>query len=501
VTARTLMVQGTSSSVGKSILVTALCRILRQDGYSVAPFKAQNMALNSFVTREGGEIGRSQVCQAEAAGVEPSVLMNPILLKPQADSTSQVIVLGKAIGTSHARDYYKDNFKFLPVIEDSLRELSCKYDVILIEGAGSPAEINLMDREIANMRTATLAKAPVILVGDIDRGGVFASIVGTMALLRSRQRNVVKGFIINKFRGDITLLKPALDFLEKRFSRPVLGVVPYMRDIRIAQEDSVYLDERPDQNRKGRAEVCIVRLPHISNYDDFDPLEISCNVRYISTAKDLIDPDLIILPGTKNTMDDLRFLRKSGLADAICRQASKGTPVIGICGGYQMLGRKISDRDHAESDVSEAEGLGLLDIDTIFESKKVTSQVKGRIATGHGLFRDMTGTEITGYEIHMGRSESPAGRCLFNIAGAAGVYADGAVNEEGTIFGTYLHGLFNSSEFTRRLLVNLADLRSIARPQHLELYREKAYDDLARTIRESIDMRKIYEIIFGGIDV
>ena len=395
-TARTLMIQGTSSSVGKSILVTALCRILKQDGYKVAPFKAQNMALNSFVTKEGGEIGRSQVSQAEAAGIEPSVYMNPILLKPQADSTSQVIVLGKTSGTSHARDYYKDNFKYLPVIEDSLRHLSSRYDVIVIEGAGSPAEINLMKKEIANMRIAMLAKAPVILAGDIDRGGVFASIVGTMTLLPPKQRRLVKGFIINKFRGDVSLLEPANCFLEKKYSRPVLGIIPYMRDIGIAQEDSVYLDERPAQYDMGRPEVCVIRFPHISNYDDFDPLETSCNVRYVSAEREIGSPDLIILPGTKSTIDDLRFLKQTGLAEAVRRKALAGTPVIGVCGGFQMLGKKIFDYEHAESDIAEAEGLGLLEIDTVFEKEKVTSQVKGAVIAGEGLFKHLRGSASQG---------------------------------------------------------------------------------------------------------
>jgi adenosylcobyric acid synthase len=499
-TARTLMIQGTSSSVGKSILVTALCRILRQDGYRVAPFKAQNMALNSYVTKEGGEIGRSQVCQAEAAGIEPTVLMNPILLKPQADSTSQVIVLGKASSTLSARDYYKDNFKFLPVIEDSLQKLSSEYDVVLIEGAGSPAEINLMDREIANMRIARLAKAPVLLVGDIDRGGVFASMVGTMALLPPRQRCLIKGFIINKFRGDISLLQPAVSFLAKRYSRPVLGVVPYIRDIGIAQEDSVYLDERNIKQRAGRPDVCVIRFPHISNYDDFDPLEGSCNVRYVSALNEFGDPDLVILPGTKSTMDDLRFLRRTGLAGIVCEKASAGTPVIGICGGYQMLGRKIYDYDHAESDVPEAEGLGLLDMETIFEKEKVTSQVTGSVLAGQGLFKGLPGTNITGYEIHMGRSESSDGCPVFTVFGAGTAYTDGAANKRGTIFGSYLHGLFNSVEFTRGLITNLCNLRCIATPEHSALEKQKAYDDVAAVVRKNVDMKKIYEIIAGGVN-
>lgn len=499
-TALTLMIQGTSSSVGKSVIVTALCHILKNDGYKVAPFKAQNMALNSFVTKQGGEIGRAQACQAEAAGVEPSVLMNPVLLKPQADSTSQVVVLGKACGISHAQEYYRDNLKLLPVIKNSLEELSSQYDVIIIEGAGSPAEINLMNREIANMRIALMAKSPVLLAGDIDRGGVFASIVGTMSLLRPSQRRMVKGFIINKFRGDLSLLEPALAFLEKHFTRPVLGVIPYIRNIGIAQEDSVFLDERPEPDADGRANVYIIRLPHISNYDDFDPLEISCNVRYVTSGKELRTPDLIILPGTKSTIDDLQFLRQSGLADAIIHMVSTGTPVIGICGGYQMLGRKIIDRDHYESNIYEVEGLGLLDTDTIFEREKIIGQVTGTVISNQGIFHGLSGTSVTGYEIHMGKSLRAAMSPAFSINGKTGVCPDGAVNEAGNIFGTYLHGLFNNCEFTRGLLTNLSNLRSIAPPDFSALDRQQAYADLANTVRKSIDLKKIYEIIEGGAD-
>jgi adenosylcobyric acid synthase len=501
-TAKTLMIQGTASSAGKSILVTALCRIFKQDGYCVAPFKSQNMALNSFVTTEGGEIGRSQACQAEAAGIEPSIHMNPILLKPQADATSQVIIHGKATVTSGALDYYKGNLKLIPKIQESLKELTSKYDVILIEGAGSPAEINLLEKDIANMRIAVLANAPVILVGDIDRGGVFASIVGTMDLLPEDQRRMVKGFVINKFRGDVSLLEPGLDFLEKRFSIPVLGVIPYIRNIGVAQEDSVYLDEREVENLRGRPDVCVVRLPHISNYDDFDPLETSCNVRYVSTAQELGNPDLIILPGTKSTMDDLDFLRKTGMADAIIQNARSGVPVIGICGGYQMLGNNIYDRCRTESDAGKAEGLGLFDFDTSFEVEKVTSQVSGRVVANIGLFNNMCGTAVKGYEIHMGRSESQMQIPVFEITestGDSGMYVDGSTNQSGTVFGTYLHGLFNSAGFTGKFLDNLCSLRGIAAVNHASLDKEKAYNDLALTFRKSLDMNKIYEILSGGI--
>jgi adenosylcobyric acid synthase len=499
-TARKLMVQGTASSTGKSIMVTALCRIFKQDGYKVAPFKAQNMALNSFVTIEGGEIGRSQACQAEAAGIQPSVHMNPVLLKPQADSTSQVIILGKARGTSHAADYYKDNFKFLPQIEESLNKLASKYDLILIEGAGSPAEINLMEKEIANMRIAELAKSPVILVADIDRGGVFASIVGTMELLPQDQRNMVKGFVINKFRGDVSLLKPGLDFLEQRFSRPVLGVIPYIKNIRIAQEDSVYLDERSNEGAYGRPDICVIRLPHISNYDDFDPLEPSCNVRYVSTVQDLGLPDLVVLPGTKSTIDDLIFLRKTGLADAVVRSAREGTPVAGICGGYQMLGKKIYDPEGAESDVRETDGLGLLDMETNFEIEKITCQVRGQVVANAGLFDSMHGISIEGYEIHMGKSGACSNDAVCQVSEANGpAYTDGNVSNSGKIFGTYIHGLFHNAAFTGKFIDNLCSLRRLQGPAHTAVDKERAYDNLAQVFRANLDMNKINEIIAGGV--
>ena len=498
-TARTLMVQGTASSAGKSVLVAALCRILKQDGYKVAPFKSQNMALNSFVTADGGEIGRAQAVQAEAAGILPTVDMNPVLLKPQADATSQVIVLGKAQSVTDAAVYYRDNHKLLPVIKKSLAKLKREYDVVVIEGAGSPAEVNLMKREIANMRIAVLARAPVILVADIDRGGVFASIVGTLQLLPSHQRNRIKGLIINKFRGDISLLQPGLDFLEKRCRRPVLGVIPYMRHLAVAQEDSVYLDERRAHFREGCPDVCIIRLPHISNFDDFDPLESYCNVRYAASVDKLGDPDLIILPGTKGTISDLQFLQFSELAKKIVEKARSGTPVFGMCGGYQMLGRSVTDPVKAESDVSEAEGLGLLEFETVFEPDKITSQVKGRVEAGRGLLAGMRGVEVNGYEIHMGRSRGQKSGFVFRVIESVSTpagYDEGGMDRTGLVFGTYMHGVFNNAEFTRRLVSNLCSLRNLPAPAGTVLDREKAYDDLAATVRRSIDMDRLYEIIF-----
>ena len=500
-TARTLMIQGTASSAGKSIMVAALSRILKQDGYRVAPFKSQNMALNSFVTKGGGEIGRAQAVQAEAAGIEPAVEMNPVLLKPQADATSQVIVLGKAQSVADAWDYYRDNHKLLPVITDSLAKLRNQYDMVIIEGAGSPAEVNLMDRDIANMRIAELASAPVILIGDIDRGGVFASIVGTLQLLPLRQRNMIKGLVINKFRGDLSLLKPGLDFLEKHCRRPVLGVIPYIRNLAIAQEDSVYLDERNPQTRQGYPDVCIIRLPHIANYDDFDPLERLCNVRYAASVEKLGDPDLVILPGTKSTIADVLFLHRTGLSARIIQMAQNGTPVFGMCGGYQMLGRKIYDPINAESEITEADGLGLLDMETVFGPDKITAQVKGVVDSDSGLMTGMKGLVVSGYEIHMGRCSKELPHSVFTVTSAGNTsasYQDGGINQSGTVFGSYIHGLFNNSEFTRRMIDNLCSLRNLRPAECNALDREKAYDDLASMFRQSLDMAAIYKIILGG---
>ncbi|MGA9047930.1 MAG: cobyric acid synthase [Dehalococcoidia bacterium] len=499
--ARSLMIQGTASSVGKSIFVTALCRMLRQDGYRVAPFKAQNMALNSFVTPQGGEIGRSQAIQAEAAGIAPSVHMNPVLLKPQADATSQLILRGHARRVSDAADYYRQSLDLLPIIEESFNGLCAEYEIIIIEGAGSPAEINLMDREIVNMRIAGMAGAPVILVGDIDRGGVFASIAGTMQLLPRRQRHHIKGFAINKFRGDISLLKPGVDFLEKRYSRPVLGVIPYIRDMGIAQEDSVYLDERSNAENRGRPYICIIRLPHIANYDDFDPLKALCNVRYVSSPYELGQPDLIILPGTKATINDLIHLDSIGMSDEIRHMAQAGIPIVGICGGYQMLGNKIIDPHHAESDTTETPGLGLLDMETVFEIEKITTQVKAGVSGSAGLLQGMDSVRVNAYEIHMGRTQSFSAQPAFLVTQSVisdKPYSEGGLNKTGTIFGSYMHGLFDNRDFTCTLLDNLCRLRGIPPVKKHWPDREKAYDNLASIFRENLDMQGIYKIIEGG---
>jgi adenosylcobyric acid synthase len=498
--AKTLMIQGTASSAGKSIMVAALCRIFRQDGYRVAPFKAQNMALNSFVTTEGGEIGRAQAVQAEAAGIKPSVDMNPVLLKPTTDTGCQVIVLGKVAKTISASDYYQYTPSLLETVSDSLTRLRSAYDIVVIEGAGNPAEVNLKDREIANMRVAMMAGTPVLLVGDIDRGGVFASLVGTLELLADDERKQVKGLIINKFRGDLNLLKPGLKFLEKRTSKPVLGVVPYFRDIRIAQEDSVYLDERTETPATNGLDIAVIRLPHISNYDDFDPLEdAGCRVRYITQRFELGNPHLIILPGTKSTVNDIRFLRHSGLASSILAKAKAGTPVVGICGGYQMLGQRILDPQGVESAKAEVNGLGLLDVVTTFTPEKSTRQVRARVLSDLGLLSGTEGQELIGYEIHMGQTlleeKSGAFQILETPQGTVD-YGDGTLNDQGTVLGTYMHGLFHNPDFRRAFLNSLR--RHWGLPESEESTttgREQQYDRLAELVRHSLNMAEIYRIV------
>jgi len=499
--AKTIMIQGTASSVGKSIIVAGLCRIFRQDGYKVAPFKAQNMALNSFVTSEGGEIGRAQAVQAEAAGIEPSVHMNPVLLKPEADASSQVIVLGKVAKNLKASQYYSYTPKLLKIIKDSLDHLRATYDIVVIEGAGSPAEINLKEREIVNMRVAKMANAPVLLVGDIDRGGVFASLVGTLELLNEQERDLIKGFIINKFRGDLKLLKPGLDMLEKRTGKPVLGVIPYFRGIAIAQEDSVYLDERQATSANGTIDVAVIRLPHISNYDDFDPLEKQgCTVRYVSSTSELGNPDLLILPGTKSTIADLIHLRQQGLMQVIIKLAQSGVPIIGICGGYQMLGKKILDPEKIESKQDSIAGLGLLNSTTIFNSAKTTTQIKARVAADDGLFKGLKDMHITGYEIHMGQTTSqnclPALRVFETPQGKVN-YFDGAVSKSGLIFGTYIHGLFNNAEFTHCLLNRLRQMRGLPATPSSTINKQEMYDKLAEIIRRNLNMSRVYKITLG----
>lgn len=511
--AKTIMIQGTASHVGKSVLVAALCRIFLQDGYRVAPFKSQNMALNSFVTKDGGEMGRAQVVQAEAAGLEPSVDMNPILLKPTGHAASQVVVLGRPVGNLSAIHYHTDYApKALPIIEGALNRLQAVNDLVVIEGAGSPAEVNLQEHEIVNMRIARLADAPVLIVADIDRGGALASVVGTLELLTPDDRARVAGIIINKFRGDIKLFQPAVEFLEKKTGKPVIGVVPYFQGLRIQEEDSIPEDRSRAVLVKelGWVDIAVINLPHISNFTDFDPLEDEPDVRlrYVSKGSNLGEPDLIILPGSKNTIGDLAFLNRSGLEAQIVEFYRKGTPVIGICGGFQMLGRELHDPLHTESDIPHIDGLGLLDTSTTFAPEKITTQVEAEVA-GSGLFLcEAPDSRITGYEIHMGRTElAPDVRSAFTILVRSGekvFFTDGAVSRDGLVFGTYIHGIFDSDSFRRHLINKLRMRKGLdplsdfdTLPMHEQ--RERDFDKLAAVVRSSLAMEKIYKLL--GLEV
>ena len=498
------MVQGTASNVGKSIIATALCRIFRQDGYRVAPFKAQNMALNSFVTAGGGEMGRAQVLQAQACGLAPQVEMNPVLLKPTGNAASQVIVLGKPLGNMSARDYHLGkNMELLEIIEVALAKLRREYEIIVIEGAGSPAEVNLKDRDICNMRIAGMAGAPVLLVADIDRGGALASVVGTLALLEPDEERRVQGIIINKFRGDISLLEPALDFLERRTGKPVLGVLPYL-SLNLPAEDSVCL---ADATRTGPAEIEIaaIFLPRISNFTDLDPLALEPGVRlrYIKEGDRLGEPDMIIIPGTKNTTDDLLYLYEAGHAAAIRQAAARGVPICGLCGGYQMLGRELHDPEHTESTRDELPGLGLLDVVTTFVADKVLAQAEGRVRAGGPLFGQSTGQDVIGYEIHMGRTVlGPEAEPFLDVTRRGDQPAsghDGAVASTGLVWGTYFHGIFDNDRFRAGLLGWLRQRRGLEEVtgpgQSSRLLLDQELDRLAAESRVCLDMKAIYGLM------
>jgi adenosylcobyric acid synthase len=495
-----VMVQGTASSAGKSVLVCALCRIFRQDGLQVAPFKSQNMALNSFVTRDGAEIGRAQAEQAEAAGVEPSVLMNPILLKPEADAVSQVVLMGKAAGRLSALEYRARSSQLFEVVKNALEALRSLYDVIVIEGAGSPAEINLQADEIVNMRVARLHQTPVLLVGDIDRGGVFAALHGTLDLLEPGDRDLVKGLIINKFRGDVRLLQPGLDFIERKTGKPVLGVVPWLRETGVAQEDSVWLEQQQCA-AGGSPDIAVIQLPHISNYDDFDPLAAAgARLRFVRAVAELGQPDLVILPGTKGTVVDMGWLRESGLADVVRERTAGGMPVLGVCGGYQLLGRAICDPLGAESTVPRTEGLGLLNAVTSYQPTKRTARVTATVMKGGGLWSGLEGQALTGFEIHMGTTESRESP-LFKVRaeGESGTYSDGAVSADGRVAGTYLHGLFREEAFTRAFLGALRAGKGLAEPPRMPAASPASsrFDRLAAAVRDSLDMARVYRVLEG----
>ena len=506
--AKKVMFQGTSSHVGKSILTTAFCRILTQDGYNTAPFKAQNMALNSYVTRSGGEMGRSTVAQAEAAGVEPIVQMNPALLKPTGNSCSQVILLGKSVGNYSASDYQnKYSQQAWDSVKKSLDYMETHYDILVIEGAGSPAEVNLKKNDIVNMRIAKECQSPVFLIADIDRGGALASIVGTLELLDEEERKLVKGLVINKFRGDITLLEPALTFLEERTGIPVLGVIPYLDQLGIDDEDSVSLQDMPKDSVMRDIHIAVIQTPKISNFTDFDAFthEPDVNVRFVQQGDLIGNPDVIILPGSKNTTEDLLYLKHHGYADEIKELADRGTPVIGICGGYQMLGEKVCDPLHVESDKDEVTGLGLLPYITTMQGEKNTYQVEFNCKNLPFLDMNFSAENLKGYEIHMGETIlTGSAQSLFNIVRRSNApvdLQDGFINDKHHVFGTYCHGVFDNDHL-RRAVINALRKRKGLLPLDVKFkyreYKEAEFDRLAAIVRKHFDMKKFYEILRQG---
>lgn len=486
--AKCVMVQGTMSGAGKSLLCAGLCRIFRQDGWRVAPFKSQNMALNSYVTRQGLEMGRAQVMQAEAAGIAPDVRMNPILLKPSSDTGSQVIVNGEIRGQMSAAEYFRYKKQLIPEIMEAYESLAEENDIIVIEGAGSPAEINLRAHDIVNMGFAELVDAPVLLAGDIDRGGVFAQLYGTVALLEPEERARVKGLIINKFRGDPEILRPGLAQLEERTGVPVLGTVPYLH-VDVDDEDSLAPCLEQDKAQKA-VDIAVIRLPRISNFTDFSPLEShpALGVRYVDRPGALGLPDLIVLPGTKSTMSDLLWMRESGLEAAVLKLASRGTPVLGVCGGYQMLGEMIEDPDSVECGLPTLRGMGLLPCKTLFAPAKVRTRVEAEVTSG-----PFAGARLDGYEIHMGTTEV-LGDAFCRLEDGR---LDGCQRE--TVFGTYLHGLFDSGELVQKLAAWLCARKGLsvetAAQEPRALYKERQYDILAAGLRDSLDMDMLRRIL------
>lgn len=496
--AKAIMVQGTMSNAGKSLLCAGLCRIFHQDGYRVAPFKSQNMALNSFITHEGLEMGRAQAVQAEAAGIEPDVRMNPILLKPTTDVGSQVILNGEVLGNMSATAYFGMKPTLIPKIMEAYASLDGEYDIVVLEGAGSPAEINLKQDDIVNMGMAKRAHAPVLLVGDIDRGGVFAQLYGTVALLDESEKAMVKATVINKFRGDVSLLRPGLAMLEQLMEKPVAGVIP-MLHVDIDDEDS--LSARLERKKPDALiDIAVVRFPHISNFTDFSALEATpgVGIRYVRAADELLNPDMVVLPGTKSTIADLRWMRQNGLEAAVKRLAAQGKAIFGICGGYQMLGNKIRDAVGAEGG-GDIRGMELLPAETEFAGEKRRTRVNATVLSTEGIFSPLSGAPVEGYEIHMGRT-SFAGEAKPLLRLASGEH-DGC--RHGSIYGCYLHGFFDSAACRDAVLSALCEKKGVSienKAFDFKKYRENQFDLLADGIRENLDIRLIYEILEKGIE-
>jgi len=492
-TAKTLMVMGTSSSAGKSLLTVALCRCFARRGIRVAPFKAQNMSNNAAVCSNGAEIGRSQALQALAAGVPPDSDMNPILLKPEGQTRSQVIVNGRPHDSLEAADYYQRRQKLWPQVTAALDRLRDRYELVVIEGAGSPAELNLAHVEMVNMSVARYCQSPVILVGDIERGGVFAQLLGTLWLLPPEDRRLVRGLLVNKFRGDLALFDSGVEILRERGGVEVLGVLPWIENLRLPEEDAVALSSMPaiGATNPSQLDIAVIHLPHIANFDDFDPLatEPSVNLRYVRSADQLGKPDAILVPGTKNTIGDLQWLRASGIATQIEQSAASGVAVVGICGGYQILGGTIDNPNRLECNSSTASGLGLLEIETTFEAQKQTCQVEMRV-TDDTIAPGTLGELLSGYEIHVGRTTSRSPW----MNGAAG--PDGARSRDGAVWGCYLHGLFHNDRFRSAWLSKLAGRSisdfQISSSEQIQL----SLDRLADTFETHADFERLMEIVF-----
>lgn len=488
--AKVIMVQGTMSNAGKSLIAAGLCRIFKQDGYRTAPFKSQNMALNSFITTEGLEMGRAQVMQAEAAGIAPMVCMNPILLKPTNHTGSQVIVNGEVLGNMSAREYFAYKKQLIPDIKRAFRKLEEYADIIVIEGAGSPAEINLKENDIVNMGLAEMVDAPVLLVGDIDRGGVFAQLLGTLMLLEDSERERVKGLIINKFRGDKSILDSGVKMLYEKGNVPVVGVVPYME---LALEDEDSLTERFDQKAEGLIDIAVIHYPRISNFTDFNVFEQmpEVTVRYVTSISELHHPDMIFLPGSKNTMGDLKWMRQNGL-EAVIKRMAEDIPVFGICGGYQMLGYEISDPYQVEEG-GKIRGMELLPVVTVLQSEKKRCQTKGKIEMLEGCFHELFECEYQGYEIHMGQTSYMLNNSVQNVC-------ENVISENGkNVYGSYVHGLFDHGNIAYRIVKILAEKKGIRIKdgvfEDYQVFKEKQYDKLADTLRRYLDMEEIYGML------
>ncbi|MBC8507672.1 MAG: cobyric acid synthase [Anaerolineales bacterium] len=503
-TAKTLMIVGTSSSAGKSLLVTALCHSYARRGIKVAPFKAQNMSNNAAVCPDGSEIGRAQAVQAAAAGLEPTVDMNPILIKPEADSTSQIVVNGKPWKTLHARDYYPKKDYLWKQVTSAIDRLRAEYELVLIEGAGSPAELNLKEGDIVNMATALYAEAPTLLVGDVDRGGIFAQLLGTYWLLPPEEQEILKGFIVNKFRGDITLFEDGIQIIEERSGVPVFGVVPYLHDLYIPEEDAVSL-EAPDPIQPVRAasvDIAVIHLPRIANFDDFDPLlaEPGVRLRYVDSPTRLGKPNAIIIPGTKSTIGDLHWLRSRGLATEIQKHVQNGGSLVGICGGYQILGTEILDPHNVESREAQTAGLGFLPISTTFVGEKATYRAKAKIrfeeSHQFNWLCAIAGKEISGYEIHKGRTTGADPWLKIIERNQKETHdLDGAISTDGRIWGCYIHGLFGNQNLRRAWLRSLGWTPPKDAPMQDDPF-AASLTYLTDTVESALDMQLLEKIIW-----